>query len=107
MDAEDCRESVMSEFLNRMDTQREVLRVVNGLRTATEPLFGLSSHAIERWARNNQISEESRFYKLIRESAAALFVLATKSQEQVTEEYKENSLRVSALIRELANSIER
>jgi hypothetical protein len=96
----------VSDFVNRMSAQREILRIVNRRRNTSEPLFGLSYHAIERWARSNRIAEDSPLHRLVRDSAEALFVLATKSQEQVTEEYLENSSRVSALIREIGKSVE-
>jgi len=42
----------MSEFNNRIATQRNILLKVNGVKWAEE-LFGLSSGAIIRWARIN------------------------------------------------------
>nr|MBP9604703.1 hypothetical protein [Chromatiaceae bacterium] len=83
----------MSEFNNRIATQRNILLKVNGVKWAEE-LFGLSSGAIIRWARINNLGEKSELVILIDEAAEKLFFLSNKSQEQITEEYKHLSIEV-------------
>jgi len=78
---------VQHEFNNRVAAQRAILRVVNVVRWPTEPLLGLSSKAIARWISANRIEPGSRVAQLVQESAAKLFFLANKSQEQISEEY--------------------
>lgn len=78
----------MSEFRNRMDSQREVLGIVNRSSNWKEELFGLSGSAISRWLHVNKLSNDSRVAVLLRQISEKLFFLATKSQEQVTEDYK-------------------
>lgn len=90
----------MSEFSNRIDAQRAVLACTNGIRWTGEPLFGLSSKAIERWRTSNQLAASHGLYLLIREVAAALFFLGNLSQEQVTDEY---ALREKAVTKLLAD----
>jgi hypothetical protein len=76
----------MSEFNNRVAAQRHVLQLVNR-KPWKEELFGLSSRAIERWRTVNRVDPESPLSVLISTASSKLFCLATKSQEQVSEEY--------------------
>ena len=90
----------MNEFNNRIDAQREVLRLVNR-RHQREQLFGLSSKAIDRWISANMIDSRSRLVELVKSAGAELFFLANKSQEQVTDEYRLRSRRVAVLSNEI------
>lgn len=87
----------MDEFNNRMDAQRNVLRVINNNRSYSEELCGLSNRAIERWITVNRINPESRISEILFEISEKLFFLATKSQEQVTEEYRSLSNEIVLL----------
>lgn len=87
----------MSEFNNRIDAQRRILHVVNGSWGAQEELFGLSSGALERWARVNRIDHDTTLLTLLHEAAAKLFFLSNKSQEQITDEYQRLSEEVGSL----------
>ena len=88
----------MSEFNNRINAQRDALRVVNGFNLYEEPLLSLTDKAISRWVINNQIDRNECFVSLIQEVSKRLFFLANKSQEQITEDYKNLSKEVSELI---------
>jgi hypothetical protein len=88
----------MSEFSNRVETQRDSLKVINCLGLYREPLFSLTGKAIDRWVTNNQIDGKENFVILIKEVSEKLFFLANKSQEQVTEDYQNLSKDVSILI---------
>ncbi|TAJ82641.1 MAG: hypothetical protein EPO42_01150 [Gallionellaceae bacterium] len=98
----------MNEFSNRIESQRHVLQLVNQSKWGKEELFGLSSKAIERWISVNLIDPESRLVRLVKESAAKLFFLANKSQEQITDEYIAMSNEVASIAKaiemELAKS---
>lgn len=87
----------MSEFNNRIDAQRRVLRLVNGSLRAREELFGLSSGAIERWVSVNRIDRNGVLVPLLYEAASKLFFLSNKSQEQITEGYRRLSDEVGIL----------
>lgn len=91
----------MREFNNRIDAQREILSLVNALGWKEE-LYGLSSGAIDRWARVNGIDPSSDLSRAIYESASKLFFLANKSQEQVTDEYRLLSADVYDLTQRIA-----
>jgi hypothetical protein len=93
----------MNEFNNRIDAQREALRIIN-TKGFSEPLFGLSSGAIERWMKNNGISERVELIQDVRNVADKLFFLSNKSQEQITDEYKSLSEEVANLILKLNNT---
>ena len=86
----------MSEFNNRIAAQREILIYVNN-GIWREELFGLSSGAIERWAMTNKLESDSALTNLIQQVADKLFFLSNKSQEQITEEYKNLSSEVAEL----------
>jgi len=95
----------MSEFSNRIEAQRHVLQLVNRNKWKKEELFGLSSKAIERWISVNFVDPESRLVQLVKESAAKLFFLANKSQEQITDEYKAMSKEIAAIAKALEREI--
>ncbi len=77
----------MTEFGDRMQAQREVLRVVNSV-TWHEQLFGLSSLAIRRWSERNGITPDSEILGQLRIASDRLGFLANRSQMQVSEDYR-------------------
>lgn len=97
----------MSEFANRIDTQRNLLKIVNTVQWPSEPLLSLSLHAIQRFAKSNQLAEEAELLVLLKKISGKLFFLANKSQEQVTEEYRMLSSEVSAILFEITASIKK
>lgn len=86
----------MSEFNNRISAQRKILSQVNR-HNWQEELFGLSSGAIERWVLANRLEVSSGLVDLLFQAAEKLFFLSNKSQEQITEDYKNISNDVSIL----------
>ncbi len=96
----------MSEFNNRMDAQRAILSVINRDKNQVEELCGLSKKALERWMQINRVAPTGKIPKLLTELSDKLFFLANKSQEQVTDEYKEVSSEVSSLTIKLRSEID-
>ena len=88
----------MSEFNSRILAQRNTLKAINEFRIYKEPLFSLSEKAINRWVKNNMIDPQEKYVLLVTTISKKLFFLANKSQEQITEDYKELSNEVSELI---------
>ena len=97
----------MSEFNNRIDAQRQLLRIVNRVRWEGEPLHGLSSKALERWVSRNGLDAEGPLASLLRTVAAELFFLANRSQEQVTDEYQAHARSLEALVPRIAAEVAR
>ena len=97
----------MSDFNNRIIAQRDALKVVNGSELFVEPLLSLTEKAIDRWSRNNKVDAQDSIISLLKSMSGTLFFLANKSQEQVTEDYRDLSKKVdkqlSDLDLELAN----
>jgi hypothetical protein len=91
----------MDEFNNRMEAQRAVLAVVNHHAKFTEELCGLSKKAIERWLRVNQLEPTGEIATILFQISSKLFFLSSKSQEQVTEEYRLLAADVRSLTGEL------
>ena len=91
----------MNEFNNRIIAQRNTLRAINGKRLYSEPLFSLTEKAIDRWVSNNKIDQAESFVALVREVSKKLFFLANKSQEQMTEDYRNISMDVDRLIEKI------
>jgi hypothetical protein len=85
----------MSEFNNRIGAQRDALKIVNGSGLFLEPLLSLTEKAIGRWSRNNKVDAHDSIITLLKSISGTLFFLANKSQEQVTEDYKVLSDKVS------------
>lgn len=86
----------MSEFNNRIAAQRDILLLINSA-SWNEELYGLSSGAVERWINVNHINKQNALIQLIQEAASKLFFLSNKSQEQITDEYRELSKEVQSL----------
>lgn len=91
----------MSEFNNRITAQRNALEIVNGSGLFFEPLLSLTGKAIDRWSRNNGIDPHDLLVVLLKTISETLFFLANKSQEQVTDDYKDLSVKVSKQLSEL------
>lgn len=92
---------MQSDFKNRIDTQRNILDIVNS-HSWNEELYGLSNLAIKRWENNNPNINKVIINKLI-EISDNLFFLGAKSQEQITEDYRNLSTKISYLEEELIN----
>jgi hypothetical protein len=90
----------MSEFQNRIEAQRQVLAIVNSVGFR-EQLLGLSAKSLERWAGANFVTKDDAILEKLTAISGSLFFLATKSQEQITEDYSLLSRKVSALMKEL------
>lgn len=85
---------MVTEFENRIEAQKEILKIVNRHIWPGEPLFSLTRKAIDRWIAVNRLNAQERLSTLIIDAAGALFFLATKSQEQITEDYQAVEKRV-------------
>lgn len=92
---------MQSDFKNRIDTQHKILDIINSYPW-NEELYSLSSLAIKRWKNNNQNINDLIVHKLI-EISENLFFLGTKSQEQITEDYRNLSTKIFYLEEELIN----
>lgn len=96
----------MSEFNNRIIAQRDALKLVNGANLYQEHLLSLSEKAINRWILNNSLSPEDAVVSLLKSLSGSLFFLANKSQEQVTEDYRVLSEKVSVQLSALENTLD-
>ena len=95
----------MNEFNNRIDAQRDILRIVNAVSWPSEKLLGLSTKAISRWVMVNRIDPTRNLVVLVFTAAGELFFLANKSQEQITDEYMARSRTVATLAGEIRAEI--
>lgn len=92
-----------STFNNRIDAQRQILNIVNTSKW-NEELFGLSIGAIDRWQKSNPHVHESIIF-ILKEIGDVLFFLGTKSQEQITDDYKKMSLDIENLKLKLISTL--
>lgn len=95
----------MTEFANRIDTQRLILKSVNSVNWPVEPLLSLTQKSINRWSKENSLSDNCRLVDLVTEASRKLFFLANKSQEQITIEYAELSGAVTKLHADIKSEI--
>ncbi|MEG3617286.1 hypothetical protein V5T82_02350 [Magnetovibrio sp. PR-2] len=95
----------MTEFANRIDTQRDILKSVNSFDWENEPLMSLTQKSIDRWSSANGMNSETALVKLLVATSKKLFFLANKSQEQITQEYEELSLEVTELHEQISSEI--
>jgi len=82
----------MNEFQNRVNLQRQIIALVNKRLKFKEPLASLSYGCITRWKQNN-IEVLDQTYELLLDLSNKVLFLATKSQEQITEEYAFKSIQ--------------
>jgi hypothetical protein len=94
-----------SDFNNRMDAQRQFLKIINARAWASEPLFGLSHGAIDRWTSVNQMTQSDLIVALVKRAGDALYFLANKSQEQVSPEYQRASNDFATIIEQARSKI--
>ena len=97
----------MSEFGNRIDAQRQILKTVGECEWAVEPLFSLTKKSIDRWIIKNQLNENSTLPTLLLKASDKLFFLANKSQEQITEDYQNLSNEVESIHKQISNEVSR
>ena len=90
-----------AEFNSRVDLQREVIKILNQ-KDFKNKLTGLSKPAIDTWLLNNNISNYL-LKKSLFTISEKLFFIANKSQDQITEEYKNLQISVKNNINELNN----
>ena len=90
----------MSEFNNRISTQRKIINLINGA-TWEEPLYSLSRKAINRWVVANQLKADSKLALLTYQASEKLFFLACKSQDSISDEYNTTSESIEGIYAEL------
>jgi len=88
-----------AEFNSRVNLQREVIKILNRKNFKSQ-ITGLSKSAIDSWLINNNISNDLLKNCLITISEK-IFFIANKSQDQVTEEYKDLQISVKSDIIDL------
>jgi len=71
----------MNTFLNKVDAEREVLRVVNEVTSHQKQLAGLSGPAISNWQIRNEIPHDHGCISLLLELADACQTLSDRSNE--------------------------
>lgn len=76
----------MNEFQNRVNLQRQIITLVNRKLRVKEPLASLSYGCITRW-KNNNSEVLNQTYEILLDLSSKVLFLATKSQEQITDEY--------------------
>lgn len=94
----------MSEFNNRIEVQREIIKIANTTNLNFE-ISGLSRNAIKRWSSDNNINSNSEIVNHLYKLSGKLFFLGNKSQEQITEDYKLISLEITEMVSEFKNMI--
>ncbi|PKG59145.1 hypothetical protein [Shewanella sp. GutDb-MelDb] len=91
----------MSEFRNRIESQREAVKIVNSFNLYNEPLFSLTEKSINRWVSVNTINPADIHVDLIYQASKKLFFLANKSQGQITDDYQLLSKEVTRLLKSI------
>jgi hypothetical protein len=94
-----------SDFNNRMEAQREFLKEVNSRAWPAEQLSALSEGAIQRWITVNRLESRDEIVLQVKNAGEALYFLANKSQEQVSEEYQRRSNDFATILRRLKEAM--
>ena len=91
----------MGEFSNRVEAQRQILKVINGRRWSGEQLFAVSTKAIQRWALSNGIENSAPLVKFLNSASAQIFVMANHSDDPIAGSYVLSKQRVVAISEQL------
>jgi hypothetical protein len=98
----------LNTFLNKVDAEREVLRVVNETTPRKKQLAGLSATAIATWQTRNGIPTQHECVSLLLELADSCQSLSDRSNENFlplpAEKTNEIKNGISALRMKLAKS---
>src|ERR1017187_2567465 len=87
----------MGEFSSRIESQRQILKVVNSRPWPREQLFALTTTAIQRWASVNNVDSSSLLARLLSSASAQIFVMANHSEDQIASAYALSKERVDAI----------
>ena len=90
----------MDDFSNRMEAQRDFLKVINSSGWSGEPLSSLSDGAIQRWIMLNRLDTADPLVACVKSAGEALHFLANESQQQISDEYRARSHDFALLLRE-------
>lgn len=92
----------MNKFIDRMEFQRSVVKMVNSSMMFRNDICGLSKPAIEVWAKANQLQTSDTIYQCVYEISEAMCSLASKSQEDVLGDSSLHSCIAEEKFRELS-----
>jgi len=96
----------MNEFNNRVDAQRQLLKIVNDRVKGKEELFSMSQKGIARWTAVNGIDTSSRLVQLLDSASRRIFVMANLSDDPIASEYRMNQdevIRIGHTIAQFAD----
>jgi hypothetical protein len=94
---------MLTDFSNRVQAQREMVKLVNSRAWPVEQLFALSEGAINRWRISNNLSQDSELVSIVIRAGEALGFLANESQQQISDEYKRRNLDFQGLLESASN----
>ena len=95
----------MGEFSSRIESQRQILKVVNSRPWPREQLFALTTTAIQRWASVNNVDSSSLLARLLSSASAQIFVMANHSEDQIASAYALSKRRVDAIAAHVSEEI--
>jgi hypothetical protein len=95
----------MGEFSSRIESQRQILKVVNSRPWPREQLFALTTTAIQRWASVNNVDSSSLLARLLSSASAQIFVMANHSEDQIASAYALSKRRVDAIAAQVSEEI--
>jgi UV DNA damage repair endonuclease len=96
---------IKSEFATRIETQRQALRTVNSISEFKEPLFGFSKGAIDRWLNINKFLSNEKISLFLYRLSSQIFCLSNKSQQPITDDYKEILVDIDIVLSNLVSEI--
>jgi hypothetical protein len=95
----------MNTFLNKVQAEREILRVVNSVTKGKRQLAGLSSGAIEQWKHQNAVAPDDALVPMLFELASHCQTLSDRSNENFSELSASNSSFLLSRIADLRSAV--
>ena len=91
----------MSEFENRIEAQRKLIKTVNERISHGERLSALTEPSIDRWASANRRVADDRVVKILRNASKEIFAMANHSDDPVCGTYRLSAEELASLTKEL------
>jgi hypothetical protein len=95
----------MSEFKDRVEAQRRLLKIVNERSWTGEQLFSLNKRAIDRWSSANRLDCSSKFVTLLREASRTIFEMANHSDDPICGVYRLSTSELSRIADSLHSAL--
>lgn len=88
-------------FVRKIQTERKVLKIINGISGNKSQLVGLTNNAIEIWKNQSELENLDAIVSVLNELAGLCGLLSSRSGEGINELTDERTWEIDPLIKKL------